>query len=296
MVSSLHEAMHRIFEEDPALFARAFARIGRPFAEPVKATPLPTDVTEIRPLERRVDSLLQIDSADGGYVLAVEAQSRRDPDKHGSWAYYASYLQEKYRRPPLLLIVCQDESTARWAEGPFDYGLPTWPTLTLRPLVLGPHNLPLITDPAEAAKDISLAALATIAHRNNTKLESTLRALAPAFRADYESVAPFVDFVEIGLAGSPAASVWETLMSMDTSQFKGTTAQRLRAEGREEGREEGRAEGKADDVLRILRVRGLEVSDAERERIATCRDVEILDRWLDRAITVGRPADLFAED
>jgi hypothetical protein len=100
MVSSSHEALHRIFQEDPGLFARAVKGLGVLFDTPVSVSKLPTDLTENRPVERRVDTLLRMDTADNGsFVLAVESQGRRDPDKPASWAYYLSHLYAKYRTP-----------------------------------------------------------------------------------------------------------------------------------------------------------------------------------------------------
>ncbi|MGW0390248.1 hypothetical protein ACWDYJ_04975 [Streptomyces sp. NPDC003042] len=71
-----------------------------------------------------MDSVLRIvpDSGAGGFLLAIEAQGRRDPDKAVSWSYYLSYLKAKYACPALLLVVCQDEVTADWAAGPFRLG------------------------------------------------------------------------------------------------------------------------------------------------------------------------------
>ncbi|WP_348650865.1 hypothetical protein AAGT00_20695 [Streptomyces cavourensis] len=47
-----------------------------------------TDLTEIRPVERHVDTLLRIDLAGGdGLLLAIEARGRKDPDKRSSWVY-----------------------------------------------------------------------------------------------------------------------------------------------------------------------------------------------------------------
>ncbi|MFI1182826.1 hypothetical protein ACH4UT_25195 [Streptomyces sp. NPDC020799] len=81
MVTSRHEASHRIFQERPELLAPVFRLLGVPL--PAKATVevLTADVTEIRPLERRVDSVLRIEPADGGdgpgFLLAIEAQGLR---------------------------------------------------------------------------------------------------------------------------------------------------------------------------------------------------------------------------
>ncbi|MGW8635725.1 hypothetical protein [Streptomyces sp. NPDC055793] len=79
--------------------------------------PLDTDLTEIRPLERRVDSVFRVRVAgeEGGFVLAVESQGKPDPDKHQSWTYYLAHLYAKYRLPPFLLVVCKDKATASWA-------------------------------------------------------------------------------------------------------------------------------------------------------------------------------------
>ncbi|MEU0159315.1 hypothetical protein ABZ154_10850 [Streptomyces sp. NPDC006261] len=81
MVSSPHEAHHRIFQENPGLFASAFRTLGIPFPEPVAVSLMDTDLTEIRPLERHVDTLLRIELAGGDcLLLAIEAQGKKDPD------------------------------------------------------------------------------------------------------------------------------------------------------------------------------------------------------------------------
>ena len=57
----------------------------------------------------------------------------------------------------------------------------------------------------------------------------------------------------------------------------------------------GRATEKAADVLDVLDARGLAVSDAQRERIVNCKDLEILTRWVRRAVTVVSTDELFSE-
>jgi hypothetical protein len=314
MVTSSHEARHRLFQEDPGVFARTFTRLGIPFPEPIAATLLSTDLTETTPLERRVDTLLEIDAADGStYLLAVESQGRKDPDKHGSWAYYAAYLYAKYRKPPLLLVVCQDQATADWADEPFHIGLPYWRTLTVNPLVLGPNKVPVITDPSEAAKDVPLAAFAAITHSKSPQADSILRAVHPALKTvDPETRVIFAELIEQGLGTTPAARIWKDIMAVDLSFFRSETSQRLRAESRAEGRAEGRvegqaqgqaegraegqAEGRAESVLLVLRTRGLVLSDVVRERVIGCADPEVLLGWLGRAVTVDRAEAIFGEE
>ena len=57
-------------------------------------------------------------------------------------------------------------------------------------------------------------------------------------------------------------------------------------------RAEGKAEGKADAVLAVLEGRGLAMSEAERERIAACRDDEALSSWLVRAGTCASVGEM----
>lgn len=49
---------------------------------------------------------------------------------------------------------------------------------------------------------------------------------------------------------------------------------------------EGRAEGKAEDILTVLKARGVEVPVDARDRIADCPDIATLDALLKRAVTI----------
>ncbi|TKT05028.1 hypothetical protein E4U91_15530 [Streptomyces lasalocidi] len=57
----------------------------------------------------------------------------------------------------------------------------------------------------------------------------------------------------------------------------------------------GRGDSRGEDILRVLRVRGIEVPDAVRERVGSCEDLDVLGTWLDRAVTVGSADELFVE-
>ncbi|MET7292269.1 hypothetical protein ABZS79_09000 [Streptomyces griseoloalbus] len=290
MVSSSHEALHRIFQQDPGLFARAARNLGVAFPPPISSTELSTDLTETQPLERRVDTLLRMDTEDGSFLLAVESQGEPDGRKPASWAYYLSYVYAKYRIPPVLLVVCADRGTAEWAARQVDIGPPQWPALTLRPLVLGPDDVPVIDSPAEAARDIPLTVLSAALHRRDPDADAILNALAKALKglsADDESTAgTFIELMEQGLGKTPAADIWRHLMAVDLSFFQSETAQKLRAEGR--------AQGQARGLLILLGHRGVEVSEEDRERIVGCGDPEVLELWFERALTTTSMAEVFA--
>ena len=62
-----------------------------------------------------------------------------------------------------------------------------------------------------------------------------------------------------------------------------------------QGRTEGEAAARARDVLTVLRVRGIAVPDAARERILAQKDPERLDRWLEKAAVAASVAEVIAE-
>jgi len=68
-----------------------------------------------------------------------------------------------------------------------------------------------------------------------------------------------------------------------------------RDEGRVEGRVEGEAAARVRDVLTVLRVRGIVVSAADRERILAEKDPARLERWHERAILAASLAEVLDE-
>ncbi|MFF9353316.1 hypothetical protein [Streptomyces sp. NPDC014741] len=185
--------------------------------------------------------------------------------------------------------------TAEWAAEPIRIGLEKHPSLAVFPLILGPHNVPAVTDAAQAAEDIPMAVFSAITHGNDQDIAAVLEALAVALRTtDADAAAVFAEFTEAGLGDTPARKIWRDLMSTSLSHFHGIVAESFRKEGREEGREEGVARERALSVLRVLDHRGVAVDEAVRERIGSCRDLRALDVWVDRAFTVKTTDELFA--
>ncbi|MDA2805997.1 hypothetical protein [Nocardiopsis suaedae] len=89
MVKPPHEALHRILCEDPHLLGRTFEHLfgnGPPAPESV----LNADLSEIKVIERRADSVLWLDYGADNHILVIESQSDKDGDKRGSWPYYVS--------------------------------------------------------------------------------------------------------------------------------------------------------------------------------------------------------------
>ncbi|MEU0814257.1 hypothetical protein [Streptomyces mirabilis] len=60
--------------------------------------------------------------------------------------------------------------------------------------------------------------------------------------------------------------------------------------------EETRIKGRAEDILRILDLRAIDISEAARERVNACTDLELLSTWFDRALTATNAEELFAAE
>ncbi|MFC5071716.1 hypothetical protein ACFPN0_09010 [Kitasatospora cinereorecta] len=69
-----------------------------------------------------------------------------------------------------------------------------------------------------------------------------------------------------------------------------------RVQGRAQGRAQGRIQGRAENILIILGVRGIGITDATREKVTTCRDPELLRQWLMRAVLATTAEEIFGEE
>lgn len=94
-----------------------------------------------------------------------------------------------------------------------------------------------------------------------------------------ESLADGLQTVEVMAAGKK----WRTLMATGTYGFV--------SEQRRLAREETRKE----DILRILMNRKIVVDAHSREQIASCSDMDTLETWFDRSLTITEIAELFQD-
>ncbi|MGX9888824.1 hypothetical protein [Streptomyces sp. NPDC002276] len=299
MVTSAHEGMHRIFQERPEILAPVFTVLGIELSEKAAVYAITTDATETRPMARHIDTALRICPSDGeDFLLAVEAQERRDGRKEQSWAYYVAYLQSKYKLPVLLLVVCRDRATAKWAAGPFDCGTRGWTVQRTCPLVVGPDNLPMIKDVRSAAKNPAMAAFSALTHANNPECDAILDALDHALGGMDSDASDYIyQFLDVTLGDTPAGDKWRSLMGfVNYFPGRGHLMERAYLEGQAEGEAKGQAEDRAALILRLLEKRGILVSRDVQDRITSCTDLDTLTLWFDRALTVERAEELFDEE
>jgi len=288
MVTSAHEGMHRIFQERPEILTPVFGVLGIELPEKAAVYAVATDA---KPMARHIDTVLRVGPPDGDdFLLAVEAQERRDTKKESSWPHYVAYLQAKYSLPVLLLVVCRDRATTKWAAGPFDCGTRGWTAQRTYPLVVGPDNLPVITDERTAAEKPAMAAFSALTHANSPDVDAILDSLGRALAGmDPDASSYFYQFLDSALGATPAGDKWRNIVTfVNYFPGRGTLLEKTFLEGE--------AKGEARGILRVLEVRGLPISDIVRERITACTDLDRLNDWLDRAGTVAHAEDLFTGD
>ncbi|WP_416977832.1 hypothetical protein [Streptomyces sp. T028] len=292
MVTSTHEASHRLFQEHPEALAHVFEALGIPPPSKSDFGTLSPDTTEIQPLERRVDTVLKFEPEMGeSFLLAIEAQTKPHPEKGKSWAYYVAHLRAKYDMPVLLVAVCRDRPTAKWAAGPFECAVGPWTTQITRPFVLGPTTVPEITDEATVARNPAVATLSAIVHSENRRATAILEVLARGLLSlDPLITAYWTERVEVGLENTPIREKWKTMMDTLVTHFPGHRTMF------EEKYLKGKAEEGALLILRVLDKHGIEVPDGVRERITSCADLDTLTVWFDRSLSAVSAEDLFTDD
>ncbi len=240
------------------------------------------DLTDLLPAEYRADVVVLLVNGEPVLGIVVEVQLETDTRKRFSWPAYVANLRAQVHCRCCLLVVAADDRTARWASEPIDLG----PGGTLCPLVLGPKGVPLVTDPQKAQRFPELAVMSVMAHgRGDVQTAVKLATLAAQAAQATESLDPdtqalYLDLIETAL-GEAARKAFAMLP--ETYQFSGPSYLR------------GKAEGEAKAVLTFLEARGLAPTEQQRQRILACDDLEQLNIWVRKAVTLVDVEELFAQ-
>jgi len=228
-------------------------------------------------------------------VLVIEVQRKRDREKERSWPMYIPVLGAKWDCDVVLLVVAVEDRVARWAKGPFETGHPGY---TLTPLVIGPSELPLLLDVAQVAKAPELAVLTCVAHaRKKPPADAADLArltLEGCRHLDQEHFSIYHDLIGASL-NEAARAVLENLMASGHYEYQTDFVKKHVATGRAEGMAAGIAEGRAQDVLTVLEARALPVTEDARAHILACTDLDVLERWLRKAVTAASFEEIFRE-
>jgi hypothetical protein len=288
-----HEALLDLFKNRPALAAEILAEaLGVPIPSYAKARLASIDLTQVQPAEYRADAVVVLlDDGDRPIkVIVVEIQLSTDSRKRFSWPVYVSVSRAVHQCPADLLVIVPDRALAAWCAEPIETGARGF---VLSPCVLQPTAIPFVTDRGEAARRPELGVLSALAHGDTGEGAAIAAAVLPAIQAlDDDRARLYYDLVYNSL-NEAARRALEAMMK--GYEYQSDFARKYVSQGRTEGRAEGRTEEAARALLTVLRVRGLDVPDAARERILAQNDPERLERWLERAVVAPSVAAIIDE-
>ena len=288
MPSMRHEVFVDLFKNRPSLAAEVLIEL-LDISLPVytEARLASSDLTEIQPAEYRADAVVVLLDGDVPVrVIIVEVQLAIDARKRLSWPAYVTVSRAIHGCPAGLLILAPEPAVASWCAEPIETGVPRF---VLYPPVLSRKAIPVITDPEEAARRPELGVLSAMAHGKGEHGMTIAAAVLPALRGlDDDRARLYYDLVYTSLHRAAREALEILMMSY---QYRGDFAKRYVAQGRAEGR----AEGTAHSLLTVLRVRGIAVPDAVRERILAEKDPERLERWLEKAAVASSVAAILDE-
>jgi hypothetical protein len=287
MPSGEHESPLALAKLDPDLIAWLLANV---FDVKVPdyhhARTQAADVRMLVPRTYHADGMVLLcDPSDRPVLAAVlEVQRGRDPTKRRTWKLYVAQLEAELGVDAALLVFCPDPAVARWYRRMFDAdGL----SLSLRPMIFTPGDIPLLADVGLARDNPALVVLSAICHAGQAEVEALFPALAQALR----TVGPdrAVLYYDVVMAGLPPAArtQWRAFMPKPAGyQFLSEEMRQWEANAI--------ARGEAQAVLTVLDARGVEVPEPVREQILACTDPTTLETWLRRAATSSTAAEVMA--
>ena len=285
MVTLEHEALVDLFRRDPALLPRLLAAV---FATPLpaydRAVVIEASLGQLVPTELRADLVIELRDENGRALVSIVLEAQRDTshDKRVVWPLYVAAAGAKSQCAACLVVVTPDAGVARWAARPIDVGLGR---MTLVPIVFGPNEVPRL-DEETARGNLELAVLSVIVHGDEAGVLPTAKGAIAALADLTTGQSEYVCVIMKALQPALRASLRKWIMGKDETKEQYLARFRpLLGEIADVLEAEGKAEGEARALLRVLAARGLTVTEAQRERVLACRDLDTLDRWLERAVT-----------
>ncbi len=300
MPSLDHEVLIELLRSDPSLLRSLLAPLG---VEIASGDAEVCDSTLTAP-ELRADLVVAFgDQQSPDVVLIAEIQLREDADKRYSMPFYAMSARSRYRCPAIVVVIAVDDAVAAWARTPVVLD----PYNEWRPLVIGPSEVPRVTNVAEALARPHLAVLSARVHAKGPDGLAIARAALQVLAAlpDDRDVV-YLDVIWSALDAA-ARLVLEAEVNFEnyvpTNPFYHWALEKGVIQGREEGlerglekgREAGRGEGERDALRVILRTRGLTPSADNEARIDACGDVAVLREWVARAVTATSVDDVLVD-
>jgi hypothetical protein len=228
-----------------------------------------TSFADLLPASYTADLVLSGSHAD----LVVEVQLARDDDKRASWPFYAASQHARSRRPTYLVVITLDRGVARWARRP----IATFQGGGFVPLVIGPDEIPVVTDPEVLRSAPELAVLSAMVHgRSGGEVARAvgaagLVAAAEVRRVDEDRGKLCFDAV-LAAVGAAAGEILEAVMKAQGWEPQSE----IMRNWMREAREEGRAEGMREMIAHLAGTLGIALDDERRAALSGASDAGLV--------------------
>ena len=238
MPSYLHELILLLFRNRTGSAADLLRELDVEVPEYDEICVESSDLSNLRPAEYRADLVLFLTRGSRKMLgVIVEVQLRRDEDKPYTWPAYLANLRARHRCPVCLLVVTIDDNIARWAGRAIEVG----PGTQCIPWVVGPSNVPAITELQNARENVELAVLSAIEYGQGTDINLAARIASAAIVAsaalDAESSRMYLDLILMSVSQNTPEMIEATMNSLGY-EYQSDFARRYVAQGRTEGRVE----------------------------------------------------------
>ncbi|NUW45307.1 hypothetical protein [Nonomuraea rhodomycinica] len=286
MSSIIHDTLNALFRSRPAFAVEILQRI----YDPDLSTDTYVEVTSGEFNDRHsrdfyADTVITLGPPKSPELgIVVEVQLNVTEEKRLAWARYAAALWLRLDCPVVVLVVCATDKVAAWAAAPIVTDLPEY---SLTPLVMGPDQVPAITDPVEAVACMELATVSVMIHgQSRPVVEAFVAALA---KLGSQHAPQYYEYAyDLGSEGVKqnleeimSSTAWPVYSPFAREHF-----------GR--GKAEGKVEGEIEALITVLEARGLTVTDQARVRIDACTDPTQVQEWIRRAVTADSLDDVLA--
>ena len=293
-----HDALVEMFRHAPDLAVTLLARLPRRMRRPRGALILrDASFADLARPERHADLVMEPAT---GPVCIVEVQLHIDADKRWSWPVYAVCARARHQRPAVVIVIALDEKVARWARKPIPLGAPG---CRFTPVVIGPSDIPRLTDLEVGRARPELAVLSAMVHGRSDQAPEIARcALYAAANLDDQRTALYTDLI-LNAVDAPLRAALEALMNQPyewqsdfARKYVGIGMQKGLEQGLERGLEQGLETGRLLTLLlalrRVLETRGVPLPDDADAQLRALGGPDALEAALVRAVRADSFADV----
>jgi hypothetical protein len=215
-------------------------------------------------------------------AVVIEPQGRDRKTKKVSWPVYLTTAIKANKVPrAILVVICWDPREAARCRRVI---CTDHPGFDLYPIVVDPRTFPSWED---AGPYLTILAGATKAIDLGTPVgrDTVLTAIEQA-RASHADTAALATII-LGVADTAARGELEALMT--SPKFRSTFVDGLL----QQGEEKGAVKSKVEDLIKVIKARGLELTKAQRKLVMSCADPSQLATWFDQALDAKTTDEIF---